>query len=323
MQNGINFDLKALEVFVLIVESGGMTAAGQRLNITQSSVSQSLSNLEQALNLQLLDRSQRPTMLTPVGRQFYNRALTLLDDARHLSQEFHKPHGEPLKHIRIALVDSMATSIGAELLAAIRQRTANWSMVTGLSHQHAEALLARKVDIIVSDDVVSKNPSLYRQRILREPFVLVLPSNFKGAVPSLRSLQVRDDFIRYSNTSVIGRSIETQLEKWGFQPPVRLQLDNTFAIMSLVMANAGWTITTPLCLLQSGLTADRQFSQAFRLAPIPGEEFFRELTMVARQDDLGLLPQQLAQDSVQLLKDRFLPIIEANAPWLLPSILLG
>jgi hypothetical protein len=102
-----------------------------------------------------------------------------------------------------------------------------------------------------------------------------------------------------------------------------LQLDNTFAIMSLVMANAGWTITTPLCLLQSGLTLDNKFSQAFRLSPIPGEEFFRELTMVARQDDLGLLPQQLAQDSVELLKKRFLPVIEANAPWVLPSIVLG
>jgi DNA-binding transcriptional LysR family regulator len=306
MQNGINFDLKALEVFVLVVESGGMTAAGQRLNLTQSSVSQTLSNLEQTLNLQLLDRSQRPPMLTPVGRQFYNRACTLLDDAKHLSQEFCKPHGEPLKHIRIALVDSMATSIGAELLAAIRQRSSNWSMVAGQSHQHAEALLSKRVDIIVSDDPVLKNPSLYRQRI-----------------PTLRSLLVRDDFIRYSNTTVIGRSIETQLEKWGIQPPVRLQLDNTFAIMSLVMANAGWTITTPLCLLQSGLTPDNKFSQAFRLFPVPGEEFFRELTMVARQDDLGLLPQQLAQDSVQLLKDRFLPIIDANAPWLLPSIELG
>ncbi|WP_429282606.1 LysR family transcriptional regulator [Paraburkholderia sp. GAS41] len=323
MQNGINFDLKALEVFVLVVECGGMTAAGQRLNLTQSSVSQTLSNLEQTLNLQLLDRSQRPPVLTPVGRQFYNRACTLLDDARHLSQEFHKAQGEPLKHIRIALVDSMATSIGAELLAAIRQRTSNWSMVTGQSHQHAEALLSRRVDIIISDDAVLKNPLFYRQRILREPFVLVLPGDFKGPVASLRSLLVRDDFIRYSNSTVIGRSIEIQLEKWGIQPPVRLQLDNTFAIMSLVMANAGWTITTPLCLLQSGLTVDNRFSQAFRLLPIPGEEFFRELTLVARQDDLGVLPQQLAQDSVQLLKDRFLPIIDANAPWLRPSIELG
>lgn len=323
MQNSINFDLKALEVFVLIVESGGMTAAGQRLNITQSSVSQTLSNLEQTLHLQLLDRSQRPPMLTPIGRQFYNRARTLLDEAKDLSQEFCKPRGEPLKHIRIALVDSMATSIGADLLTAIRQRTANWSMVTGQSHQHAEALLSRRVDIIVSDDPVLNNPLLYRQRILREPFVLVLPGAFQGPVPSLRNLLVSGDFIRYSNTTVIGRSIETQLEKWGIQAPLRLQLDNTFAIMSLVMANAGWTITTPLCLLQSGLTPDNKFSPAFRLFPIPAEEFCRELTMVARQDDLGLLPQQLAQDSVQLLKNRFLPIIEANAPWLLPSIVLG
>lgn len=323
MQSGLNFDLKALDVFVVIVETGGMTAAGQRLGATQSSVSQTLSNLEQSLGFQLLDRSQRPPVLTPLGRQFYNRARALLSDANDLNQAFRQPHGELFKHIRIALVDSMATSIGADLLDVIRLRTANWSMVTGQSHQHADALLSKRVDIIISDDPVASNPLLYRQRILREPFVLVLPGSHTGPVHSLQNLLVAGDFIRYSNSTVIGRSIEAQLAKWGIQPPLRLQLDNTFAIMSLVMANAGWTITTPLCLLQSGLTADNRFSDLFQLFPVPGEDFFREITMVARRDDLGLMPQELAQDMVRLLKNRFLPVIEANAPWLAPSMVLG
>jgi DNA-binding transcriptional LysR family regulator len=323
MQSGIRFDLKALEVFMVVVESGGMTAAAQRLNITQSSVSQTLSNLEQSLNLQLLDRSQRPPVPTPAGRQFHARAAALLDNARDLSREFGRPEGERFKHIRIALVDSLATGIGADLLAAIRQRTANWSMVTGLSHQHAEALLARRVDIIVSDDPVPDHPLLFRQRILREPFVLVAPSHLGDAAPTLPQLLARDDFIRYSHTSVIGRTIEAQLVRWGNPPPLRLQLDNTFAIMSLVMAGGGWTITTPLCLLQSGLQHDRRFADSFRLFPLPGDGLFRELTMVARRDDLGMLPQQLADDSIQLLKNRFLPIIAAQAPWLAPSIALG
>jgi DNA-binding transcriptional LysR family regulator len=59
-----------LEVFAAIVEAGGMTAAGQRLGMTQSSVSQSIANLEVQLHVQLLDRSQRSPMLTPLGRKF-------------------------------------------------------------------------------------------------------------------------------------------------------------------------------------------------------------------------------------------------------------
>jgi len=90
MEAGIGFDLKALEVFVAIVETGSMTASGQRLGMTQSSVSQIVANLEQSLHVQLLDRSQRPVMVTPLGRQFYDQARRLLDGARQVSREFRR-----------------------------------------------------------------------------------------------------------------------------------------------------------------------------------------------------------------------------------------
>lgn len=318
MESGIGFDLKALEVFVAIVETGGMTAAGQRLGMTQSSVSQSLANLEQSMHVQLLDRSQRPPMLTPLGRNFYERAGRVLDGARQMSLEFRRQDRTLLKQVRIALVDSLVTSVGRELVDAVKQRTAQWSLVTGQSHRHAEALLARKVDILISDDPVAGHAELYRAPIIREPFVLVLPRDFAEPKNSLRLLATSADFIRYSHGTLIGRTIEHQLQHWGIAPPLRLQLDNSFAILAAVAAGLGWTITTPLCLLQTGLQ-----SQAVQVLPIPEGEFHRELMLVAHRDELGHLPRQLADDIVAVLKSRYLPVIDEHAPWLLSSIKLG
>lgn len=318
MESGIGFDLKALEVFVAIVETGGMTAAGQRLGMTQSSVSQSLANLEQSMHVQLLDRSQRPPMLTPLGRHFYERAGRLLDGARQVSLEFRRKDRTLLKQVRIALVDSLVTSVGKELVDAVKQRTAQWSLVTGQSHRHAEALLTHKVDILISDDPVANHPELYRWPIIREPFVLVLPRDFAEPKGSLRLLTSSADFIRYSSGTVIGRTIEHQLQRWGINPPLRLQLDNSFAILAAVQAGIGWTITTPLCLLETGLK-----SGAVQILPVPEGEFYRELTLVAHHDELGHLPRQLADDIVAVLKSRYLPIIDECAPWLLSSIKLG
>lgn len=318
MDSDIGFDLKALEVFVAIVETGGMTSAGQRLGMTQSSVSQSLANLEQSLHVQLLDRSQRPPMLTPLGRQFFERAGRLLDGARQVSLEFRRQDRTLLKQVRIALVDSLVTSVGKELIDAVKQRTAQWSLVTGQSHRHAEALLARKVDILISDDPVATHAELYRRSIIREPFVLVLPPEFSGPKNSLRLLASSADFIRYSHGTVIGRSIESQLRHWGINPPLRLQLDNSFAILAAVQAGIGWTLTTPLCLLETGLK-----SGAVQILPVPEGEFHRELTLIAHQDELDHLPRQLADDIVAVLRSRYLPIIDAHAPWLLSSIKLG
>ncbi len=318
MENGLGFDLKALEVFAAIVEAGGMTAAGQRLGITQSSVSQTLAALEQSLKVQLLDRSLRPPVLTPIGREFYARASLLLAQAQSVSREFRQPQETPLALVRIALVDSLATSIGADLINAVKFRAAHWSLITGQSHRHAELLRNREADIIMSDDKLAEQPDWYQMRLLREPFVLVLPKQFNGPMNSLKQLAAALDFVRYSQGTVIGQRIEQQLQAWNIRPPLRLQLDNSYAIFSLVRAGVGFAITTPLCLLQSGLVgSDVQFF------PIPEGEFFRELTLTARQQELGSLPRDLAEDGVALLRQRMLPVLQEHMPWVLPSLRLG
>ena len=78
------FDLHALEVFVLTVELGGMTASAQQLRITQSAVSQTITRLEQGIGTALFDRSLRPLGVTPAGRALYERARTLLSTARRV-----------------------------------------------------------------------------------------------------------------------------------------------------------------------------------------------------------------------------------------------
>ncbi|MCB6182885.1 LysR family transcriptional regulator [Leeia sp. TBRC 13508] len=315
----IGFDLKLLEIFISIVECGGMTAAAQKLGLTQSSVSQGLANLEQNLRIQLMDRSHRPPLLTPLGRQFYEQSAQLLNRARQVSLEFRRKEQTPLKHVRIALVDSLATSVGRELLEVVKQRTAHWSLTTGQSHSHADALLSRKVDIIISDDAIANHPELYRRQLIREPFVLVLPKGTNSAPPhTLQQLSTSLDFIRYSQGTVIGRNIEQQLQAWGINPPHRLQLDNSFAILSMVKAGVGWAITTPLCLLQAGL-----LSGEVECLPIKEGNFYRELTLVAQAKELGSLPEQLASDTVNILKNRYLPILQNSAPWLASGIQLG
>lgn len=314
----IGFDLKSLEVFVAIVETGGMTSAGQRLGLTQSSVSQSLANLEVQLKVQLLDRSQRPPMLTPIGRQFHARANALLDTARQVSRDFRRQERTLLRHVRIAMVDSLATSVGPELIEVVRQRTAHWSLFTGRSDEHAETLLSRKCDIIISDDAVAKHPRLYRRRIMREPFVVVVPKSFTGPKDSLKPLAAAADFIRYSQGTLIGRQIESQLQAWGIVPPQRMQLDNSSAVLQMVMAGIGWAITTPLCLLQ----ADLLDGDAHCLRITEGD-LYRELTLVARVDELGSLPAQLADDTIEVLRSRYLPKLQQRAPWLANLIQLG
>ena len=77
-----NLDLTALRSFTAVADAGGVTRAAGFLNLTQSAVSMQIKRLEDALDLQLLDRSGRSVALTAAGEQMlgYARRLLALND---------------------------------------------------------------------------------------------------------------------------------------------------------------------------------------------------------------------------------------------------
>ena len=72
--------LKAMASFVRIVETGSLTAAAQRLDVSLTAVVRSLSALEQALGARLLNRTTRRIALTEEGREYFERCRRVLAD---------------------------------------------------------------------------------------------------------------------------------------------------------------------------------------------------------------------------------------------------
>ncbi len=66
--------LDLLVVFVDVVEGGSITAAAARRGVPKSTVSRSLTRLEDALGARLLERGARRVALTPEGRSLYAQA---------------------------------------------------------------------------------------------------------------------------------------------------------------------------------------------------------------------------------------------------------
>ncbi|WP_394392662.1 LysR substrate-binding domain-containing protein [Shewanella woodyi] len=125
----------------------------------------------------MLDRTVRPLGLTIAGRYFFDQSSHLLSQAEQTQKVFTQGAFEQLHLVRIAMVDSLATSLGKPLIEAVKKRTENWTLSTGRSHMHADALMSRQVDIIISDDALEDSDELSRYPILSEPFVLVSPLN--------------------------------------------------------------------------------------------------------------------------------------------------
>lgn len=71
--------LNDLQIFVDIVDAGGLTAAANRRGVTQPAISRVLRDLETRLQAQLLIRTGRGIELTPAGEAFLNFAEETLE----------------------------------------------------------------------------------------------------------------------------------------------------------------------------------------------------------------------------------------------------
>ncbi|MEM6636362.1 MAG: LysR family transcriptional regulator [Pseudomonadota bacterium] len=91
-----NLDMTSLRSFVAVADTGGVTRAAGFMNLTQSAVSMQLKRLEEALEVQLIDRSSRSVGLTTAGEKLlsYARRMLELNDEVYTSLTHDEFEGE-------------------------------------------------------------------------------------------------------------------------------------------------------------------------------------------------------------------------------------
>jgi DNA-binding transcriptional LysR family regulator len=73
-----NIDIALLRTFTVVAETGGMTKAGQVLNLTQAAVSQQIKRLEGQFQKRFIDRNRHSLRLTPDGERLHAHAQRLV-----------------------------------------------------------------------------------------------------------------------------------------------------------------------------------------------------------------------------------------------------
>ena len=75
--------LTALRAFAALAETGSVSQAGARLNVSHAAVSQQVKSLEAYLGIALVDRSRRQVELTAEGRKLADGVLTGFGEIAH------------------------------------------------------------------------------------------------------------------------------------------------------------------------------------------------------------------------------------------------
>jgi DNA-binding transcriptional LysR family regulator len=314
------FELRSLEVFLNVCDSGTMSAAARALGLTQSAVSQTINELEQRVKTSLFDRNVRPLGLTVSGVLLRQRASALLTDARQIAPLLQGVRRSKLPSIRVGLVDSFSRLLVPDLPNHLRGFADHVSFVSGLTSSHVDDLLGRKLDILLGVDEFEALDGLESWPLIEEPYLIIAPPGTPAlaGIADLNDLGRTLPFVRYHPRRKIGVSIERHLRRVGVELRRAYEYDTPFAVAATVAKSGAWAITTPLCIFEAGSLA-----QDFVCLPLPGPGFKRRLSLISRVRELARVPREAADFAIARLSSELSPAIAEIAPWCSPSIAIG
>jgi len=191
-------ELRHLRYFVAVADAGSLTVAAQRmLHTSQPSLSRQIRDLEDEVGTELLTRRARGIDLTPAGRAFLDHARSVLSQVEAAGEAARRvahpakpcfsmgfltgheltwmPEALHILHEELPNIDVMISSQYSPLLAE------------GLSKGRIDAAFLRREQ---------GAPDLAFRLLIKEPLVVVLPSNHRLA--SLKAIRPQDLGARHS-----------------------------------------------------------------------------------------------------------------------------
>lgn len=117
----MHIERNEIRCFHAVVEAGGFSRAAERLNLSQSAVSQAIANLEHRLSVVLLKRST-PPQLTEAGIRLLRYAETLLNEERETLADIVQIKSGALSTLSLALSSAANARFGIDLLRQFSER---------------------------------------------------------------------------------------------------------------------------------------------------------------------------------------------------------
>ena len=242
--------LRQLQFFIAVAEELSFSRAAIKLHVAQPSLSTQIKALEEEVGARLFERDKRHVSLTPAGRRFQQRAISVLSMADSAKSEARSTARGQLGMIALGYTAlSMFSTALPHAIRQFRRREPNVVMtlreLTSLEQLHE--LGERTLDVGVLRKVdVGAPKGITIVEWYRTPLVAAIPQDHPRAASDLLSLNdLKDEsFIMYprgAGTGIYWQVIDLCTAA-GFRPRVVREVIESSTIIGLVAAGVGIAI---------------------------------------------------------------------------------
>lgn len=308
-----DLSLRWLELFEICAHKGSLQAVSAETGLSVSTVSHHLRNLEEHLGVELFNHSRRPMVLTPKGTVFLRNIEDALYSIRKAKAEASTGDLSEASYLRLGTIEDFDSDIVPELAVFLSANMPQCDFLyhTDSSHTIIEMLRNRHLDLGITTSPTERLRDLQDWPLLRDPFVVVLPSDNDFFLSDVVEGRTKLPFLRFSNNLIIARQIEAQLRRLGVSTPHKFECGNNQTLMAMVAAGAGWTITTPLLFSRA-----KRFHDRLRMHRFPAKSFARSLAIISTPDCSRSVLDLVDNQMRTLITEYVIAPLHESTPWL-------
>ncbi|MEM6051424.1 LysR family transcriptional regulator [Erwinia sp. P7711] len=127
--------LQDMALFALVAECGSFTGAAKRAGLPKSSVSQRISQLEQALGIRLINRTTRQLNLTFAGERYLVHCQEMMQASERANMAIQRLRDNPSGRLRITSPAGIGATLLARFNAAFQQEYPDVTLEVSVSDQ--------------------------------------------------------------------------------------------------------------------------------------------------------------------------------------------
>ncbi|MDL2227013.1 LysR family transcriptional regulator [Deltaproteobacteria bacterium OttesenSCG-928-M10] len=165
-------DLRRLTTFITVAETGNMTMAAGQLYISQPTVSQTITELEEHYQAKLFERYPKKLCLTEAGRRLFSHAQTIVANFACLERQMRAGPGR--NFLRLGASLTVGSSVMGHLAATLKQKSKNTDLHVMVENTNTieRKLLENKLDAAIVEAEI-KHPFILTEPIINDCLVLV------------------------------------------------------------------------------------------------------------------------------------------------------
>lgn len=244
--------LTAMQTFVRVVEAGGFGRAADLMQIPRARVTQRIQALENALGVQLLQRTTRTTQITPDGRSYYDQCVQLLANIEDIEDALRGGRASPRGMVRVDVLASIARQIIAPALPDFMKRYPSIVLSLGCTDRVVD-LLEEGVDCAIRGGELADSTLVARKLCEVDMGLYASPRYLETCVAPTHPSELMAHACIGSFSARTGQSniwnLTRQDEQIAFTPSMKIEFNDGDAALSACLAGGGIVVAAPFTVV--------------------------------------------------------------------------